>query len=410
MFVFVLNKHGKPIMSCHPRTARLLLKQGKAKVVNKTPFTIQLLYGSAGYKQPISLGVDSGYTRIGLSAMTQNKELYSADVRLRTDIVKLNSERRMYRRNRRNRKTWYREPRFLNRVKPKGWLAPSIQHKLDSHIKLISKVQKFLPVTQLNIEVASFDIQKIKNPDINGTDYQNGVQKDFWNVREYVLHRDNHTCQNCKGKSKDRVLEVHHLTSRQVGGNRPDNLITLCNSCHDKVSKDKIKLSIKISNGFRAETFMTIVRWRLVNKLRELGNVVNISYGYLTKGKRIELGLEKSHINDAFVIAGGNKQKRTNINYFVKQVRKCNRKLFKGIRSHIRNTVGRFLYGFQRYDKVLWNNIECFIFGRTTLGYFNLRLLDSTKIHLSANYKQLVLIERAKSFLIERRTAIPFYN
>ncbi|RKX36606.1 MAG: HNH endonuclease, partial [Thermotogae bacterium] len=98
----------------------------------------------------------------------------------------------------------------------------------------IEQVKKILPVTKINIEVAAFDIQNIKNPDISGREYQNGEQTDFWNVREYVLYRDNHTCQVCKGKSKDTVLEVHHIVSRQVGGNRPDNLITLCKTCHQK--------------------------------------------------------------------------------------------------------------------------------------------------------------------------------
>jgi len=310
MLVYVLSKHGIPLMPCHPAKSRLLLRQGKAKVVKRTPFTIQLLYGSSGYKQPVVLGVDSGYTHIGLSAIAGKKELYAADVKLRTDIVKLNSERSMYRRNRRVRNTWYRKPRFLNRKKPEGWLAPSIQHKLDSHIRIIHQVKAILPVSQINVEVAAFDIQKIRDPGIEGVGYQNGAQKDFWNTREYVLYRDGHTCQHCKGKSKDKILEVHHLVSRQVGGDRPNNLITLCSTCHDKVSKGKIVLVLRPSNGFRAETFMSMVRWRLVNQLRALGNVVNHTYGYATKSGRIALGITKSHINDAFVIAGGREQGR----------------------------------------------------------------------------------------------------
>ena len=403
MVVYVLNKYGKPLMPCHPAKARILLKQKKAKVVQRTPFTIQLLYGSSGYKQEITLGVDSGYTHIGLSAITDKREIYSSEVQLRNDIVELLSERRQYRRFRRYRKTWYRKPRFLNRKKPEGWLAPSIQHKLDSHIKAIEQVKKILPVTKINIEVATFDIQKIKNPDISGREYQNGEQIGFWNVREYVLYRDNHTCQVCKGKSKDTVLEVHHIVSRQVGGNRPDNLITLCKTCHQKYHQGKLNLDFKPSMGFKAETFMSAIRWRLVNILRKKGNVVSHTYGYVTKQRRIALGLPKKHINDAFVIAGGNNQQRCSVYYFVQQVRKCNRKLFKGARSHIRNTAKRYIKGFQRYDKVLWHGIECFIFGRRKTGYFDLRKLDGTKIHASAKASELKLLERAKTFLTERR-------
>lgn len=171
-------------MPCSSRKARILLKEGKARVVKRTPFIIQLTIASGEAKQPIRLGVDSGYCSIGLSAVTDKRELYRAEVKLRNDIVKLNSERRQYRTFRRYRKTRYRKPRFLNRKKPNGWLAPSIQHKLNSHIKAIKQVTEILPITKVNVEVAAFDIQKIKNPEIEGKDYQNGVQKGFSNVRE----------------------------------------------------------------------------------------------------------------------------------------------------------------------------------------------------------------------------------
>lgn len=403
MQVYVLNHKGKPLMPCSPRTARLLLKENKAEVVKRTPFTIRWTVPTRSYTQPVTLGVDSGYVHVGLSAVSEKRELYAADVTLRTDIVKLNSERKMYRRSRRNRKTWYRPARFLNRKKPKGWLAPSIQHKLDSHIKLIGKIKELLPVSQMVIEVAAFDIQKIKNPEIVGVSYQNGEQNGFWNVREYVLYRDGHTCQYCKGKSKDPVLEVHHLESRQTGGDRPDNLITLCKTCHDQVSLGKLVLKVRPSKGFRAETFMSMVRGNLVNALRENGDTVNHTYGYLTKSARIALGLEKSHVNDAFVIAGGDSQKRLSSFLCVRQVRKCNRKLFKGARSHIRNTAPRFVHGFQRFDKVVWNGFEAFIFGRRSTGYFDLRKLDGTKLSASTKATVLNLVEGASTLLTERR-------
>ena len=330
--VYVLNMRGQPLMPTTPGKAKKLLKEGKAKVVN--------------------------------------------------------------------RKTWYRQPRFLNRKKPEGWLAPSIQHKLDSHIKIINKVKELLPITKIVIEVAAFDIQKIKNPEISGIEYQNGVQKDSWNVREYVLHRDNHTCQACKGKSKDKILGTHHLISRQIGGDSPDNLLTLCETCHDKVTRKKLILDVKIPDGFKPETFMSIVRWKLVNKLRDAGNIVTHTYGYITKFDRIALGLDKSHNTDAFVIAGGTMQERNSLNFIIQQVRKCNRKLFKGDRSHIKNTTARIINGFQRFDKVLWNNIECFVFGRRKTGYFELRTLDGTKVHASAKAKELTLLETANTFLI----------
>ena len=395
--VYVLNKHNQPLMPCSSGRARRLLGTGKASVVKRTPFVIRLNNGSSGYRQPVSLGIDSGFTYIGVSAVSEEKELYAAEVQLRTDIVDLNSERRMYRRNRRGRKTWYRQPRFDNRKKIEGWLAPSIQHKLDSHLKVIEKIKAILPVFNTIIEVAAFDIQKIKNPDTEGVDYQNGEQSGFWNVREYVLHRDGHKCQAPKCSRKDKILNVHHIESRKTGGDRPGNLITLCESCHKKHHRGEITLKIKRSNGFKAETFMSMVRWRLVNQTG-----AGHTYGYITKSNRIGLDIEKSHINDAFVIAGGTNQARAE-ELLVKQVRKSNRKLFKGERSHIRNTAPRLVHGFQRFDKVEYNGVEAFIFGRRSTGYFDLRMLDGTRIHASARSVNLIRLESSGTYLIERR-------
>jgi len=403
--VYVLNQRGKPLMPTTPRKARVLLKGGWATVAKRTPFTIKLTYSTGESKQAVPLGVDSGYKTVGLSAVTNKKEIYSAEVMLRTDIVKLISEKRQHRRSRRHRKSWHRKPRFLNRKRPDGWLAPSIQNKLDAHVKAVRQVANILPITDVVVEVSSFDIQKIRNPDIEGEEYQEGAQKDFWNVREYVLHRDNHTCQVCHGKSGDRVLQVHHMESRQTGGDRPDNLLTTCKTCHKGISTGEITLTVKPKKGFRPETFMTMVRWKLVDRLREAGFSVSHTYGYITKGRRVKMGLSKSHMNDAFVIANGGEQARYSSGYLINQVRKCNRKLYKGSRSHIRNTAPRYVEGFQRYDKVKWNGIECFIFGRRQSGYFDLKTLDGTKVHASANCKDIILLESAGTMLTERMAA-----
>lgn len=221
--VYVLNQNGEPLMPTENHAkVRVLLKTNKARVVKRTPFTIQLLYSCTNYTQPITLGVDAGSKHIGLSATTKEKELYASDVELRNDIVELLSTRRQNRKTRRNRKTRYRKPKFLNRVasKKQGWIAPSIRQKIDTHLTAIDKVYQVLPITKLVVETASFDIQKIKDPTISGTDYQQGDQLGFWNTREYVLFRDGHTCQCCKGKLKDNILNVHHIESRKTGAMR----------------------------------------------------------------------------------------------------------------------------------------------------------------------------------------------
>lgn len=179
LFVYVRNKHDEPVMPCSPRKARRLLQERKAKVIKRTPFTIQLLYGSSGYKQSVSLGIDAGTKHIGVSAPTEQKVLFEANVQLRTDIQELLTTRSQFRKARRNRTTRYRKARFLNRKKPKGWLAPSVQHKVNSHLKIVSLVHDILPVTKLTVEVAQFDTQLLKNPDIQGEQYQQGEQMGF---------------------------------------------------------------------------------------------------------------------------------------------------------------------------------------------------------------------------------------
>ena len=173
--VYVLNLNGEPLMPTNRHgKVRRLLRDKKAKVIKKCPFTIQLLYEVSNFIQEITLGVDSGSKHIGLSATTKEKVLFEADVELRNDIVENISTRREYRRSRRNRKTRYRKVRFNNRKKKENWLAPSIQQKIDSHLTMIEKVNKILPISKIIVEVASFDIQKIKNPNISGKEYQEG--------------------------------------------------------------------------------------------------------------------------------------------------------------------------------------------------------------------------------------------
>ena len=403
MLVYVLSKDGKPLMPCKEAKARKLLRDGKARVVRRTPFTIRLEWDCECQIQPVTLGVDTGYKNVGLSAVSDDKELFSSETLLRTDIQKLLSERRQYRRTRRNR-LWYRQPRFLNRTRPEGWLAPSVEHRLNEHIKAVELVKSILPVSEITVEAAAFDIQKIKNPDIAGVEYQNGEQKDFWNAREYVLHRDGHICQACKGKKGDKILNVHHVTHRTDGGtDSHDNLITLCETCHKAYHKGKIRLNIKKPKGFTAETIMSILRWKIVNKLRELGNIVGITYGYVTKSARIALKLEKSHTNDAFCIAGGAAQERASGNYFVKFVRKCNRSLFKanmlkGGKRKV-NTIKK-AFGFSRWDKVICGKIECFIYGLRSSRYFDIRRLTGEKIDASVKYVDLRLIEPFKTWRI----------
>lgn len=408
--VYVLGKDGQPLMPTNRHgKVRRLLKSGKAKIVRKCPFTIQLLYESTTHTQEITLGVDSGSKHIGISATTKDKVLFEADVELRNDIVDNISTRRQFRRTRRNKKTRYRKARFNNRRRKDGWLAPSVQQKVDSHLTMVEKVNKILPIFKIIVEVASFDIQKIKNPTISGTEYQQGEQLDFWNVREYVLFRDNHICQCCKGKSKDKILNVHHIESRKTGGNAPNNLITLCETCHTKYHKGQIELpkSIKRGMSFKDATFMGIMRWAFYNKLKEIYPNVSLTYGYITKNTRIENGLPKDHYIDARCISGNPNAISNGEVFYYKKVRCHNRQIYKakilkgGIKK--RNQAPYEVMGFRLYDKVSWKGIKCFIFGRRSTGRMDLRLLDGIKVNASVGYKNIRLLNKRGNYLVEQR-------
>lgn len=411
--VYVLNVNGQPLMPTENHAkVRVLLKQGKAKVVNNCPFTIQLLYSSTNYTQPVTLGIDAGSKHIGLSATTEDKELYAADVELRNDIVKLLATRRTSRRSRRNRKTRYRKPRFNNRKRDKGWLAPSIKEKIGTHLKVVNDTCKLLPVSKIIVETASFDIQKIKNPDISGTDYQQGEQLGFWNVREYVLFRDGHKCQCCKGKSKDKILNVHHIESRQTSGNAPNNLITLCETCHTGYHKGTVKLPAKIKRGmkFKDAAFMGIMRWAFYGELKKRYPDVSLTYGYITKNTRIKNGLPKEHYVDARCISGHPLVKPLGTVFYIKKVRCHNRQIHKfkilkkGVRK--RNQAEYEVFGFRLYDKVLWKDQICFIFGRRSTGRMDLRLLGGTHVNASVSYKNIKLLRMRSNYLIELKSAI----
>lgn len=414
--VYVLSIDGQPLMPTDRHgKVRHLLKDGRAEVVKCCPFTIRLLYDSTHYTQDIVLGVDAGSKHIGLSGTTETKELYASDVELRNDIVDLISTRRQNRRFRRNRKTRYRKARFLNRLSDKkDWLAPSIRQKVDTHMTVVSRVCKILPVTKIIVETASFDIQKIKDPDISGTGYQHGEQLDFWNVREYVLFRDGHTCQCCKGKSKDPVLNVHHIESRKTGGDAPNNLITLCETCHKGYHSGAVQLPKAIHRGmrFKDAAFMDIMRWAFYNKLKEVYEPqdieIRMTFGYLTKNTRIRHHLPKEHYIDARCISGHPEAIPNNEVFYQKKVRCHNRQIHKntilkgGIRK--RNQTGYLVKGFRLFDKVAYKGREYFIFGRRQSGFFDLRNLSGCKVNKgSLSYRKIGFLEPRQYYLCERR-------
>lgn len=426
--VYVLNMHGEPLMPCSPRKARVLLKSGKAKVAKRTPFTIKLINGSSGYTQEIILGVDAGSKTIGMSASTKKEELFAAEVKPRNDVVELLSNRREFRKARRNRKTRYRKPRFNNRVrsKHKGWLAPSVEVKIQEHITPIKRVCRILPVSKVVVETAEFDLQLLKaieegKPAPQGEDYQKGEMYGHYNVRQYVLWRDGYTCQCCGvcPTKKDKVrLHAHHLESRKTGGNAPSNLITLCETCHKKYHNGLITekdFKRRKRKSTRDAAFMGIMRKTLIQRLcSELSIPVVETKGYITKATREKLlVLPKSHTNDALAIAQG--KHGFNVAYFpeikqidkiytIRPVRHHNRQLHKatiykgGIRRA--NQAEKYVFGFRLFDKVQFKGQDCFIWSRRVSGYFVIKTIDGRVIRNSVSFKKLTLVEKSTSYLI----------
>lgn len=390
---------------------RRLLKGGLGHVVRRIPFTIQLDYDTTDFTQPITLGIDAGSKHIGVSATTTEKELYSADVELRNDIVDKLSTRREQRRTRRNRLR-YRKPRFDNRVSSKknGWLAPSVENKVHTHMSVVKNVCKILPVFNIVLETASFDMQKIKRHDIQGEEYQQGEQLGFWNVREYVLWRDGHVCQHCHGKSKDPVLNVHHLESRKIGGNAPNNLITLCETCHKAYHRGKFELKIKRGKPLRDAAFMGIMRWVFYKRLKKEHSNVFMTFGYITKNTRITNNLPKEHYVDARCISGHPQAKPMGYYFYQKKVRCQNRQIhkanfLKGGRKKL-NQAPFLVRGFRLFDLVSYEGILYYVFGRRASGYFDIRKLDGTKANNgSVSCKKLKLINTQKTILTERRNS-----
>ena len=417
MVVYVLDREGKPLMPTKRcGWVAYALKHGEAKVVRREPFTIKLLRDSTRYLQEVTLGVDVGSRYIGLSASTEKEELYSSQVELRSDVSELLTARREFRRGRRRRMhNWYRPARWANRANEEGnaALPLSIRHKADSHIRAIKFVCKMLPISKVRLEIGKFDPQKIQNPEIHNEQYQQGALAGWENLKAYAKWRDGNKCRVC-GKSprtdSSVRLEVHHIRRRADGGSdTPDNVVTLCHECHEEHHKGVRKLKFKRPPVHRNEAHMNAMRKYLMDTLLyyPLRIVVEFTYGYETAMVRREHGIEKSHSNDAYCIAGNfNATNNTHNVYLHKFVRRHNRKLHKttilngGYRKA--NQAPKYVHGFRLFDKVRYKGISCHVFARRVRGEFDIRKLDGRRIADGVSYKKLVTIMKSTSILTER--------
>lgn len=403
MRVFVKNMRGEPLMPCKPQKARKLLKTKKAKIISYKPFTIQLTIATGETKQDVDIGVDTGSSHIGICVRSNDKVLAKGEVILRNDVKSLLETRRILRRSRRNRKTRYRKARFLNRKKPDGWLPPSIQSKIKNEFMWIDRFCSLVPNPKLHIEVGKFDVAKMINPDIEGKEYQEGQTKGYYDIRYFVFARDNYTCQVC-GKSKGKVLQTHHIVYRSNGGtNRADNLITVCNDCHTHENHQpggilyKWQEKHKKVKQYKEPVFMNIVRRRIFEKYPD----AEITYGSETVIKRKNLGLEKTHYNDAVAISGMTFIKKNENFYFIlAQARKKKRSLHEATprKGKSKKNVGairnskntKFYKGFFLNDKVVIENKIGWICGFCSGGCYVKDIFENYITICSKEYKQVV--------------------
>ena len=414
--VYVISTEGKPLMPCGSVIARLLLKQGKAKCIKRSPFTIKLLYTTTEYTQELTLGVDTGSSKIGSAVVSSKDEvIYMSEVEIRNDISDKMTQRSKYRRNRRNRKTRYRKPRWLNRKNSikNDRFSPTMVSKINSHMKEINFIKSILPITKIILETATFDPHALKNPSVlkNKWLYQKGINYGFANTKAYVLDRDNHICQHCKGKKNDKRLEVHHIIFRKNGGSdEQENLITLCKTCHDDLHDGYITLKGgKVKGQLKHATQMNSIRIQL---LRLLPNVEE-TFGFITKEHRQAMGLSKEHYLDAVAIAsqGNSVSFKTNKIILKKCISKGDYQQTKGVRSQQSIPTGK-IQGFRKFDKVKYLGNEYFIKGRMSTGYAILMDIEGSKADFTSAPKgmktpklsNMTRISGRKSWIIQVKT------
>lgn len=327
-FVLVVDSNNKPCRPVLNGYAGWLLRNKSAIIINHDPLVIKRTddYNSdLEDRNPITFKMDMGYMNIGFSVGDEDNEFLCGEVKLLQGISDRLQARASYRRTRRGRLRYRRNknadyktvhnPTYQNGNED-GWIAPSVKHKIDTHVRLVKKISEWIPIDKAIIEIASFDIQKMKaeieGKEISGVDYQHGEMYGYENVKQYVRERDKYTCQLCKKSGIGKVLEVHHIIPRNDGGsNKPSNLICLCHNCHRSKVHSKNNdnkwfrelQSRKINDTYKDSTFMNTARWMIYNAIGELNvGKTDVSFGYITKTNRNKAKLPKFHYVDAACI------------------------------------------------------------------------------------------------------------
>jgi 5-methylcytosine-specific restriction endonuclease McrA len=327
MAVFVLDRGGKALMPCSEKRARLLLGRGRARVHRVMPFVIRLVDRQAPScaTQPLRIKLDPGSKVTGLALVRDTEHVDPSTGEVQRGAALLNLFELVHRgrqisealtarsamRRRRRGNLRYRAPRFLNRTRPAGWLAPSLQHRVDTAMAWVARISRWAPITAISSELVRFDMQALENPEITGVQYQRGTLAGF-EVREYLLAKWRRKCCYCDDEHVP--LNIEHLVARAAGGSdRVSNLAIACVPCNQRKAaqplegfvKDKARLArieAQAKRPLKDAAAVNATRWALTNTLKATSMPVELSSGGRTKFNRTQLGVPKTHALDALCV------------------------------------------------------------------------------------------------------------
>ncbi|QAV25590.1 HNH endonuclease [Neobacillus thermocopriae] len=422
--VFVLDTNKCPLAPCHEAVARKLLKQGKAAIYRRFPFTIILkkLVDESEIKATYRLKIDYGSRHTGLAILRGQEVVWLGQLDHRIDIKERIDKRRAFRRARRNRKTRYRKPRFLNHKRKEGWLPPSLESRVQNIQTWVNRLKKLCHIGNISYENAKFDTQLMRNPEISGIEYQQGTLQGY-EVREYLLEKFGRKCCYC---GKENVpLEVEHIIPKSRGGtDRIDNLCIACRDCNQRKGNQTAEefgcphIQKQVKESLKDTSVINATRWKVYEVLKQARLDVECGTGARTKMNRIRLGLPKTHYFDACCVG---ESTPSHLYFKTKEV------LFikaKGRGSRSRTNLDRygfprgylarqkFFFGFQtgdmvkaivprgKYKGVWFGEVAC----RKT-GNFDIKGKDGKRIAQGISYKYIQVIQRFDGYTYRKEEA-----
>jgi 5-methylcytosine-specific restriction endonuclease McrA len=311
--VFVLDTNKQPLCPVHAGRARILLTEGKAAVFKRYPFTIIL---KAAIEKPqvhqLRIKIDPGSQTTGIALVddARGEVVFAVELVHRGEAIKhALDQRRAVRRGRRQRKTRYRKPRFTNRRRKDGWIAPSLESRVANILTWVKRLRRICPIGALSLELVKFDLQQMDNPEISGLQYQQGTLFGY-EIKQYLLEKWERACSYCA--SQDVPLQVEHIQAKANGGtDRVSNLCMACDSCNKAKGTQDIRVFLAGKPDLLARILaqaraplkdaaaVNTTRWALYERLKQEGLPIECGSGGLTKFNRTQRGLPKAHWIDA---------------------------------------------------------------------------------------------------------------